>query len=83
MNKKEYCYVICNYLNNLKGYIEDYEIRNLLWSVFGIEDIEEIYIPYADIFNLSKCVECDNQELFYVELCKIKEKIMQLKEMVK
>ena len=25
MDKVLYCEVVCNYLNNLKGYIEDYE----------------------------------------------------------
>lgn len=75
MNKKEYCYTICNYLNNLKGYIEDYEIKNLLWCVFGMEDLEDIEISYYDTLNISSCVEYDEQEEFYKQLCKIKNKV--------
>lgn len=69
-NELEYCNVVCNYLNNLKGYIEEYEIENLLWCVFGIpsEDIKEDLITGIDIIHLSSDIANDLGNDFYEDL---------------
>lgn len=83
MKKYEYCEVVCNYLNNLKGEIEKYEIINLLWSVFGVcsEDVKEYVITGSDVMKLSGAVACDDSEAFYRKLCEIYEK--NSKELIK
>lgn len=75
MNKQLYCENVCNYLNNLKGYIEDYEIKNLLWCVFGIEDIENITISFDDTMKLSADISCDSGTDFYNDLCNLFRKV--------
>lgn len=72
-----YCEVICNYLNNLKGYIEKEEIESLLWSVFGIpnEDINEDLVTNEDILKLSADVECGRDKDFYEDLYAIYKRI--------
>lgn len=72
-----YCVVVCNYLNNLKGYIEKEEIENLLWCVFGIpsENIHKDLVTNEDILKLSADVECDEDKDFYEDLYEIYKRI--------
>lgn len=73
----EYCKIVCNYLNNLKGNIEDYEIINLMWCVFGAseEDLDTNKITNEDILRLSSDVECDKGSTFYEDLYTLYNKI--------
>lgn len=80
MDKKVYCINVCNYLNNLKGDIEDYEIKNLLWCVFGMEDLENIEIPYMDYLNLSSDIRNDMGDMFYKDLCELANKVEEEQE---
>lgn len=73
----EYCEIVCNYLNNLKGTIEDYEIINLMWCVFGKseEDLDTNKITNEDILRLSSDIECDKGSTFYEDLYTLYNKI--------
>lgn len=75
--REKYAYTICNYLNNLKGTIEKYEIVNLMWCIFGEseEDLNTNLIDLNDILKLSADVATDSQEQFYEDLKKLYVKI--------
>lgn len=74
-NMERYCVNVCNYLNNLKGYIEKEEVVNLLWCVFGVESdtFNEDLITDKFIYDLSCYVACDNGTNFYKTLCELYE----------
>ena len=80
-NYKEYSYCICNWLNNLKGYIEDYEIYNLMWCMFGLEDdsFDKDLITQDDIDTLSSYVSCDNEDKFFEKILEIYNRIKGIK----
>ncbi len=76
----EYANVVCNYLNNLKGYIEDYEIINLMWCIFGASE-EALNIELMtndDILKLSGDVASDSIS-FYEDLYFLYKKIVKEK----
>lgn len=76
---KNYSNVICNYLNNLNGEIEHYEVKNLMWCMFGLENdsYDDILITDKDIHELSCYVSCDNEDKFYDKITSIYKNIIE------
>ena len=73
----DYAITICNYLNNLKGYIEKYEIENLLWCIFGLEnDTYNTDLITSEYVNkLSTDIASDLGNDFYEDLYSLYNKI--------
>ena len=65
--QKTYLKNVCNFLNNTKGYINDYEVRELI-TLANYEVCEESIfnknVWKSDIEELSRYVENDMQEQF-------------------
>lgn len=80
--QKEYCGVICNFYNNLCGYMKKEEIKNLLKCVFEIDEID-LYNWYTmawedfedEIEQLNYDIACDNDINFCIDLYDLYEKI--------
>ena len=71
MNNLNYCEVVCNFLNNTKGCIEDNEIKVLLEVLFKY-DIEENELKdylSADLKDkINEDIECDKSNDLYEDL---------------
>lgn len=67
METKTYLKNICNFLNNTKGFITDYEVKFLLKCI----DDREYNITGEVIEELSDYVENDNQNAFAEKLFKV------------
>lgn len=67
MEIKTYLENVCNFLNNTKGFITDYEVKFLLKCI----DDREYNITSEVIKELSDYVENDNQNAFVEKLLKI------------
>ena len=77
----EYANIVCNYLNNLKGYIEGYEIINLMWCIFGVseEELNTELITNEDMLKLSGDIATDSTD-FYEDLYLLYKKIRKVEE---
>ena len=77
--QKEYCGVICNFYNNLCGYMKNDEIKNLLECVFGLDEIDLSYISWEEfedeVYYLNDDIACDNDINFCIDLYDLYEKI--------
>lgn len=65
--KANYFKNVCNFLNNIKGYITKEEIEFLLECIGN----KEYHITDENVNELSDLVECDKQEEFLEELIKL------------
>jgi len=74
--QKEYCRTICNFYNNLCGYMENKEISNLIFCIFN-EKINDTKIGnfIEEIRLLNSDIECDNDINFCIDLCDLYNKI--------
>lgn len=80
INKYKYCEIVCNFLNNTKGCIEDYEIRFMLLNIFNLDISEKEYKKYITFdlqHKLNNDVELDNGNCFYEDLHTLYAKIKQ------
>ena len=78
--QKEYCGVICNFYNNLCGYMKNDEIKNLIECVFNEDDEIDLYnVSWEDfkdeIEQLNYDVACDNDINFCIDLYDLYNKI--------
>lgn len=72
MSKKDYIYVIYNFLNNLKGYITYYEVSYLVNGVLNNDTEYNIRPARIDIMELSELLEHgDCEDEFYNRLLKV------------
>lgn len=72
--QKTYLKNVCNFLNNTKGYINDYEVRELI-TLVNCEVCEESVfnknVWKSDIEELSRYVENDMQDEFIEKICEL------------
>lgn len=72
MSKKDYIYVIYNFLNNLRGYITYHEVSYLVNGVLNNDAESNIQPTKIDVIELSKLLERgDCEEEFYNRLLKV------------
>ena len=72
MSKKDYIYVIYNFLNNLKGYITYHEVLYLVNGVLNNDTESNIQPTRIDIRDLSQLLEQgDCEDEFYNRLLKV------------
>lgn len=72
MSKKDYIYVIYNFLNNLKGYITYHEVLYLINGVLNNDTENNIQPTRIDIWELSELLKRgDCEEEFYNRLLKV------------
>lgn len=70
--KKDYIYVIYNFLNNLRGYITYHEVLYIVNGVLNNDTENNIQATKNDVIELSKLLERgDREEEFYNRLLKV------------
>ena len=75
MSKKDYIYVVYNFLNNLKGYTTYHEVLYLVNGVLNDDTENNIQPTRIDIMELSQLLELgDCEEEFYNRLMKVSDK---------